>query len=285
MRISDVDRHLKDSKAATFLKHDVHGLALEALIDFAGAQRDAGVLGSYFFMPPDHPVTKRHYSFQRQVAAMHELRGMGHELGLHLDPIELIHETKGSLRQSIHDVLARFAREGIQLPIGNTHGNTAHPMRDQNGHTSAFEFFQELGRQGDYPDLANLPVENAQLIRDHRCSVVDLGFTHWADMPMWSQRHRHIVTHFVSDNLLGKDGTLKFATLPDTNGRYKLMDQHPPRARMPGTVREFVHCGDADANLPIGSFNVALDEDECERWFGRLANQPVLLLIHPEHYC
>lgn len=287
-RISEVDQLVAERTAAWFLKHDVHGLRLESLLEFAQAEKDIGVFATYLFMDGNHPVTQRHYTFDAQVQAMRRIQAMGHEVGLHIDPLHLIHDRHLPLRSAIVEIFNRFAAEGISFNIGNAHGNTKFNIRDRNGHSSLFEFFEELGRQRDFPVLANLGDEAATLVRSNRVSITDLGFVYWADMPMWSHRNRYIVTHYLSDNMLDKQGTLKVATLPDTVGRYKLLDWHPPTARLAAPVREVVACepsDDAAPSMPIGAFNVAFDGPECRDWFSRLAGQPVLVLIHPEHYC
>ena len=63
VQVRQLDDMVVNRHAALVLKHDVHGLNLAGLLAFARAGANMGILGSYFFMPPDHPDTARHYGF------------------------------------------------------------------------------------------------------------------------------------------------------------------------------------------------------------------------------
>jgi hypothetical protein len=286
-RVGEVDDLVGRARAALFLKHDVHGLPLDALASFARQEADRGITGTYFFMVPDHPLTARHYGFDEQVDAMGRLASMGHELGLHVDPFFLLHHLGQPLRPLLVDVLASFRDAGLELRCGNMHGNSRFKMPDRNGYGTSFDLFEELGRQPDFPELRDVPDPIAALIRRQRTSIRALGFTHWADMPLWSARHGFVVTNFVTDNFLAKLGTIEVLVHPDPVGSYKLVDRQPPGSRTPAEPRCLVPCPpSADSGaLPTGSRDVGFETKELREWFVRLAGRPTLVLIHPEHYC
>lgn len=290
--LSQVDRLVDAGQPAFLIKHDVHGVAPEALLAFAKAEMELGVVGAYFFMAPDHPLTGGVYSFAEQAAVMSGVRAMGHEIGLHIDPYFLMDRMGKPLRDVLGEILGQFEDVGLRLTCGNMHGNSRFKMPDVNGYGTSFDLFAEVGRQQDYPELRDVPAETARLIRDNRVSLRDFGFTHWADMPLWSARHGFVVTNFVTDNQLGKRGTIEIVTHADTNRRYKLADHQPPGSRTPSTARRIVECpppgagGEEKAGgaFPAGSFVLDFDSDEVVEWFDRLSDHPALLLVHPEHY-
>jgi len=289
-RLSEIDGFVEAGRPAFILKHDVHGVPLPALLEFAEAERSMGIPGTYFFMAPDHPLTRPAYDFAAQAEAMRAVVAMGHEVGAHLDPYFLMSHCGQSLADVMKDVLARFAGAGVPARFGNMHGNSRHKMPDRDGFGTSFDLFDEIGRQPDHPALAAVPEETAELIRTSRVRLRDLGFTHWADMPLWSSAYGFIVTNFVTDNRLARDGTVEILVHPETRGHYKLADRQPPGSRTPATTRALVPCpaaGDAGAatDPEPGSVVIAFGDEEFERRFRALHSHPVLFLIHPEHYC
>ncbi|MEE8585240.1 MAG: hypothetical protein V3T83_10360, partial [Acidobacteriota bacterium] len=241
-RVSEVDGLVERGAPAIYLKHDVHALCLHSLTEFARRERGLGILGSYFFMAPDHPLTRPCYTFAQQARAMRLIRSMGHEIGLHIDPFFLMDCLRMPLPRLLKGVLARFRDEGLQLRVGNLHGNSGFRMLDRNGFETSFDLFREVGRQPDYPVLADLPEETARLIRSSRVSLHEHGFRHWADMPMWSARHGLVVTSYLSDNYLGRRGTLRILVHGDAVARYKLADRQPPHSLAPVAARRYVPC-------------------------------------------
>src|SRR3990170_3247886 len=81
-RLPEIDNLIDSGKAGLFLKHDVHGLSLKSLIEFASKEKSMNIVATYFFMTPEHPLTKKYYSFKEQIRAMRVIKELGHEVGL-----------------------------------------------------------------------------------------------------------------------------------------------------------------------------------------------------------
>ena len=87
IRVCDIDRYVENKTAAFVIKHDVHAMNLNSLIEFAKQESNLEISGSYFFMAPNHPHTVRCYDFEQQAKAMRAVLEMGHEEGLQIDPV------------------------------------------------------------------------------------------------------------------------------------------------------------------------------------------------------
>ncbi len=269
------------------LKHDVHGLPLESLLDLARCEREIGIAGSYFFMAPDHPLTRPFYEFSEQARGMRAIEAMGHEIGIHVDPFFLMHLSGLSTEVVMSLIIKRFADEGLTAKLGNLHGNSKFKMPDRNGYSTAFDLFEEIGRQPDYPQLANVPPETAALIRANRSSLVGLGLNHWSDgLAIWSRRHGHIVTNYITDNWLEKDGSLLFGIHGGALGRYLFIRSSPDDYRRPDELQHVAaSCTNGEIRLfPLGSTRRPLDDRDCDCWFSELAAHPTQILLHPQHY-
>lgn len=282
--VSRIDEAITNRRAAWFLKHDVHGLHLPALVAFALEEARRGIAGTYLFMAPHHELTAPYYSFSDQVAAMHAIQEMGHELGLHLDPYYLMHRFQQPLREVLQSILSAFEAEAIQLRIGNMHGNSRFKRPDRNAYGTAFDLFEEIGRQQDFPELNDVPRETADLIRENRVRLRDWGITHWVDMPVWSSKRGFVVTNFVSDNLLGKKNTVEVLVAKDPD-YYKLADHQPPGSRSLSAVRELCAVDPTPTTGVCESGNLPPGSDELRRAVSYLSGRPTLLLVHPQLYC
>lgn len=281
-RLTEVDDLVDRREGAVFLKHDVHDVDLDGLVGFAEREAELGICGTYFFMPPDHPRTRRAYAFADQVRAMKEVEALGHEIGLHIDPYFQIHDKRKPLADVLHELRRIFTDHGFDYRIGNLHGNSRHKHADRNGFGTAFDLFEEIARQPDYPVLAAMSEESAEIIRTNRVRLVDHGFTHWGDMPVWSARHGIVGTNFLTDNRLDTKGTLEVLVRPATSGAYYLA----PRA-VPGSRR----LAEEGLRMPLPSFesgepvhaHFPVDDPGLQVRLGYVA-MPLLALIHPEFY-
>lgn len=285
-RVDELDECVCKGRPAWFLKHDVHALHLPAMLDVAREQRDAGILGTYLFMAPDHPLTQPAYTPAEQFDAMRQVQALGHQVGVHVDPYFLLHQRGGMLEAILRDLLDTCVREGVPARVGNMHGHSRFKHPDADGFGTMFDLFEEIARQPDFPALGRVPPATRDILRAQRTSLRALGFTHWCDMPMWSAVHGVVTTNFITDNRLAKNGMLEVLTQPQTIGAYALADRQPPGSRTPAAVRQRVPCADAtwDGTPPTNA-HVPFEQDACQAWFHRLARQPTLFLVHPEHYC
>lgn len=285
--VGAVDEKIDRRTSAFFLKHDVHDLSLDNLLDFAREEINLGVRATYLFMPRNHPRTQKAYTYDEQIRAMHQIKDMGHELGLHIDPYFQMHQKNAVLEKVLDDIMADFRRNGIELKVGNMHGNSQFKHSDVNGFGTSFDLFEEIGRQPDFPALDAVPAQSAEIIRENRVSLVESGFSHWADMPMWSAGLGFVGTNFLSDNNLGKKGSLEIVMREATTNCYYISKSQPPGSRnlAEGGKTIFTHeCGQkVDSNISQ-SFEF-FGEDLTNLLSAATDVQPLLMLIHPEFYC
>jgi len=278
--VSAVDDAVDSCRPATLLKHDVHDVDLDAMISLAERENAEEILGTYLFMPEGHPRTRRRYNFEQQLDAARAILSLGHDVGLHIDPFFQIQDSEQNLYTRMTRIKDSFSSHGILLRIGNMHGNSRFKHPDVDGYGTSFDLFAEIERQPDYPDLSRLLPESAALIRANRLSLRDLGFTHWADLPVWSARHGIVASNFLSDNRLGTDGTLELLIRDPTAGAWYLS----PRA-VPGS-RELAEGGRrievAQAIRPVSGRFRPYDPglESVLPWA-----VPILFLVHPEFYC
>jgi hypothetical protein len=286
--VGDTDHHVSAHRAVIAIKHDVHALGLDGLIEFARQEKQLGVVATYFFMAPDHPATLPAYTYGEQSEAMREVAALGHQIGLHLDPYFLITSLGEPLAERILACQDRFAGSGINVTVGNMHGHTGHKHPDNQGYGTSFDLFDEIGRQPDYPALRDVPEASAELVRRNRTSLLKLGFTHWADMPLWSARHGYVHTGFVSDNYLGKQNLIEVLLPAETRGRYGLSAYQPPGSRRRAADARYENADNlAIADNTAIATKLDFDSDAFGQLFGaaRTSLMPAQLLIHPEFYC
>lgn len=284
--ISTVDSRLEASAGSIFLKHDVHDVALSSCLDLAEEEAALGVFGSYFFMTKCHPRVAGKYEFDEQIKAMHAIRSMGHEIGLHLDPYALIGDTGLCLADALVKSLEDFSCRGIALTVGNMHGNSKHKPIDKNGYNTVFDLFHELGRQQDFPELKSLDHHTADEIRKNRVCLSDFGFDYWADMPLWSKANGFVVTNFLTDNQVGKTGCLDFESYEVTLGSYQVCGSQLPGSRNRTIGRSISLKGWTPmASRRASRSRLSLFDDTfkqfCTQSFDAL---PLLFLVHPEFY-
>jgi hypothetical protein len=286
-KISEVDGAIAAAEPVLLLKHDVHGLSLDALLAFAAREAQMGIRGTYLFMPRDHPVTARHFDFPAQLEAMEVISELGHELGLHVDPYFQIHQKGRPFADCLREIMDEFAAGGIKLRVGNMHGNSRHKHPDRDGYGTMFDLIEEIGRQPDFPALAAVPEESAALIRANRIRARDFGFTHWGDMPVWSARNGFIVTNFMTDNQLGKQGTIEVLTRSETRAAYLLADRQPPGSRNLGSRRTGIATPAPEETARPVHERMTFDQEAPRRLCEVLTRGglPMLFLVHPEHYC
>lgn len=282
--LTAIDDFVDARAGGIFLKHDVHDLNLDRLVAFAERENKLGIKGTYFFMPPEHPRTRKAYRFAAQVSAMKAVAALGHELGLHFDPYFMIAQEKRPLGEILRTLLQSFAQHEITFRVGNMHGNSGHRHPDLDGYGTSFDLFDEVGRQQDYPALARVPGPSAEIIRGNRTSLAAFGFTHWADMPVWSAKHGFVVTNFLTDNRFGKDQTYELIIDEQTIGAYQLSATQGPgsRNRSEGAIIPVASPSDgacaAHERLALADGSLADQYGNAERVL------PLLVLLHPEFY-
>jgi hypothetical protein len=277
---------IDQSMAAIVLKHDVHGLSLEALLKFARNEVREGIFGTYFFMAPNHPDTVKHYDLRQQLRSMKIIQDMGHEVGLHLDPYFMIHHTGNHLGAVLGEMLSTFRAAGLQIVSMNMHGNSAHQHKDKNGYGTSFEFFEEIARQPDFPELHALEPRSAQIVRENRLSIRDYGIKFWADMPIWSSVHGYVVTNFVSDNLLGKTGKIEVLTHSESANQFALAERQRPGSRNRVVPRALIPCNGGPNDVSTSNHHLGITTEALRSHFEFAPKllEPAQLLVHPQFY-
>lgn len=307
--ISLVDEYIVNRRAAIFLKHDVHGVFLSELIQFARDESKRNIFGTYLFMTPDYPLAQPHYSFEEQCEAMQRIGELGHEIGLHIDPFFLIQNHHSPLSQTLSDIIRLFERRSISIKIGNIHGNSSLKHLDANGFETSFDLFDEMARQPDFPDLKNVPFPTAQIIRDNRVSLKRLGFAFWCDGVIWSDKYGFVLTDYLTDNEMGKKSLLKLFVRHDETGRFKTTNEGRKRSLLRLFFRRDAigqykladsfsaicsNFSEAAQLIPMvnnsrgplkpGVFSYSFNSSHVEHVFKELGKYPTLMLIHPQHY-
>lgn len=285
-RICDMNSFVRSGKPALFIKHDIHASPLNAVVKFAKRETKKGIRGSYFFMPPGHPITKKAYSVDEQLKAMKDIQDQGHEVGLHIDPHYLIHHFEGSLQSILEDALRLIRSKGIEIKTGNMHGHTGFKGLDENGYGTSVDFFEEIERQPDFPDLKDVEPDISELIRKHRTSLESLGIQYWADTFLWSQEFGCVELPYLSDNYLKAKGCFHLINLEGIVGHYAISQQHPPSEIMSSTKRHLIPIQSSDIKfqLPTGKTYIPMNDLAIENCISALTKTAGLLLIHPQHY-
>lgn len=132
---------LAGATPAALIKLDIHRSirrAFEAAETLAAAGAPA-----LFLMMHRHPLNEAYYDDESTWRMLRDIEGMGHEVGLHLDPFHLI-RSHGDLDLGLERALAEMRGKGLALRAATLHGDTA-------AHLRARDFFaQDFFREFDY---------------------------------------------------------------------------------------------------------------------------------------
>lgn len=266
------------------VKHDVHRLDRVAVLDLARAERDEGVRATWLFMVRGDPMGGSVTRPKDLADTMAAVRELGHEVGLHLDAYHWMTRTGRRLRDLLADELAWLADRDVVVRVGTTHGNARHRHPDLDGYGTAFDLFDELARQPDHPRLANVGEATARIIRTERLALRPLGFTHWLDMPVWSAQHdAFLVPSFVSDNRLGKSGTVEVLTHPEAGADWLLSTHQPPGSRRLAPEPRRIATGGPPPGR-VGTHDIPVDDSALDEAVRALSAVPTLALFHPQFY-
>lgn len=285
-QLTSIDDFIDSRKAAIFLKHDIHDLNLDKLVYFAEREAKNNIKATYFFMTLNHPRTRDSYTSADQIDAMKSIQLLGHELGLHIDPYFHMGNSHFPLAEIMKGIINSFSEYGLSFKIGNMHGNTAYKHLDNNGYGTAFDLFEEIGRQADYPVLENVPIHSADIIRKNRVSIRNFNFSYWGDMPMWSGKHGFIVTNFLTDNNLGKRQTMKLVIQKETLSAYQISQEQPPGSLNRNENGKIVPINPVSSvqQIPFMS-ELKLADRMLRNYFCQPESiLPLLFLVHPEFY-
>ena len=121
------------------LKLDIHR-GIHRVREIGRLLRDQGVHG-LFLMMHRHALNADYYDAPVTWEILRELAGLGHEVGLHLDPFHMIREY-GDLGKGVEVALADMRGRGLAIGSGTLHGDTAVHLRARK--LFAHDFFAEM---------------------------------------------------------------------------------------------------------------------------------------------
>ena len=121
------------------VKLDIHR-AIRRTPEVGALLQQRGVRG-LFLMMHRHPLTDDYYDAPLTWRILRELTEMGHEVGLHLDPFDLIRK-HGDLNTGVAAALADLRGRGLTIRAATLHGDTSAHIRARN--LFAHDFFREM---------------------------------------------------------------------------------------------------------------------------------------------
>lgn len=124
---------------AALIKLDIHR-SIRRAFEVAQTLAAAGA-PALFLMMHRHPLNEVYYDDESTWTMLRNIEGMGHEVGLHLDPFHLI-RAHGDLYLGLARALADMRAKGLALRSATLHGDTAAHLRARNFY--AQDFFREF---------------------------------------------------------------------------------------------------------------------------------------------
>jgi len=166
-------RPLIGDRPVHFLKHDIHR-DLAGTLRLARAEAEIGIRGAYFAMH-DHELSKSYFDRKEMDEVLLAIQGCGHEIGLHVDAIDLIRSGVG-LMEGVGAFARRLRRIGLRIACANSHGNTAFQHAWYNSTMVFREKVPDLNGAKIGPELGGL-LGVASLQELHQA----LGIEYWVD--------------------------------------------------------------------------------------------------------
>jgi hypothetical protein len=121
------------------VKLDIHH-SIRRSLEVGRVLKQQGVHGLYLMMHR-HALSADYYDAPFTWEVLRELAGMGHEIGLHLDPFHMIREY-GDLYKGVAEALADMRGRGLTIRAATLHGDTSTHLRARN--LFAYDFFEEM---------------------------------------------------------------------------------------------------------------------------------------------
>ena len=141
------------------LKFDIHGDIVRP-VEMARTLNMLGVHGLFLIMHR-HALNEDWYGTPRMWDALKEIRGLGHEVGLHVDPFHLI-TTHDDLYAGIDAALEDFTKQGFAMRAMTLHGDSRPHIKARK--LQANDFFRDGFRKSKWDGL---PPEGQEKLADH----------------------------------------------------------------------------------------------------------------------
>ncbi|MFI7546055.1 hypothetical protein [Actinoplanes sp. NPDC049599] len=168
---------------ALLLRHDVDW-RFDGALPLARVEADLGLRSTYFFLPPgDYGSLSNYYGTvvdgrivhsDSFLEGMRELRGLGHEVGIHNDFLQLSVHTGRTPRELLAEEIAWFAEQGIDVLGTASHGSR---FAREHGFVN-YELFTEAARQGKPPRCVQ--IEGGEELRLQQFSYTEVGLRYEA---------------------------------------------------------------------------------------------------------
>ncbi len=162
------------------IKLDIHR-NIERPLELARMLAELGI-PALFLMMPRHPFTEAYYDKPRTWDILREIRGLGHEIGLHPDLFHLI-RVHGDLYKGLGAALDDVRKRGFEIRTATVHGDTRAHIKACR--LQANDFFTEEFRRSKWNGRAP---EGEEYLADHvrkyshKTIARDLGIEYFAEV-------------------------------------------------------------------------------------------------------
>jgi hypothetical protein len=168
----------RSEKSHHHLRHDIHH-DLQTALRMARVEREISLPASFFIMH-SHGLSERYVELPETIEVLLEIQSLGHEIGIHVDVLDLTVKGPG-LVPGLRGFVERLRAAGLRLNLANTHGNTGYALtglRPQN-------VFVEYPLPGDPPGAT--PDVTRVLGSQSLAAVArELGIPTWFDSFVYS---------------------------------------------------------------------------------------------------
>lgn len=147
-----------DAKFA-HLKFDIHG-DISRPVEMARILNELDVRGMFLVMHR-HALNDSWYGTPRMWDALKQIRGFGHEIGLHADPFHLI-TTHNDLYEGVEAALGDFTKQGFEIRAMTLHGDSRPHIKARK--LQANDFFADGFRKSKWDGL---PPEGQEQLAEH----------------------------------------------------------------------------------------------------------------------
>ncbi|HEY1707277.1 MAG TPA: hypothetical protein VGG10_03360 [Rhizomicrobium sp.] len=238
----------RESKGFGILKFDIHR-GIHRAEEMARILTGKSLPG-LFLMMHRHDANAAYYDHEETWNVLRNIQSMGHEIGLHLDPFDLVRR-HGDLLAATAEAADDLRRRGLAIESATLHGDTRNSIRARK--LRALDFFEEGAHVSTWDGA---PPEGDETLTEHfgRYTLAELK--------------EKTGIRFLVETTFGNDGTMikPFVPLYLSDNTRSLRFSGPKRQRLRG-VEPF-------RITPAVARNTAM----------RLREQPFLALFHPQWY-
>jgi hypothetical protein len=232
------------------VKFDIHG-NLRRAVEISRMLDKVGIPG-LFLMMQKHALNADWYDSAETWDMLHEIRDLGHEIGLHIDVYDLI-RNYGDLHLGLEAVLEQMRRRGFTIRAATFHGDSSPHIKAQRLHAN--DFFMRSFRWSKW---SGKPPAGEEFFAEHvgkysrRKIWKEFGIEYFSELN-FTRRGKRVSRSrllYVSDNT---------------------------------RTLEISNVGKGVAKLSCAA-QFRIDEDWIEKAVDMLAERPFMALMHPQWY-